>query len=277
MIDAWIRVRANLSKTRVAKKLAPICKRVNSDTQKAAGVLQDFWSGASQFSKDGFIRDEDDQTLEDWANWKGKPGIFANWVRTQHMDADGRINDWDEYMGVLESKRAKDRERKRLEREKKKVAASNGTSHGPSNGSHADSRRDVRTHDTERDVTERNETEVVQDLKPSRVRAKKPREASGEQPSWVVVLTAHWSELIGDVEHGRVGKRLKRLVVQYGETVVKAAIQAYSEEPMGTRPRTLEDFAGNFQRWRKESEIPIVKDGVTTPRGERLSRPGAIA
>jgi len=104
----------------------------------------------------------------------------------------------------------------------------------------------------------------------------KTSEATGKG-GWPAEIAAHWSEKIGDVDPGRVGKRLKRIVEKFDHAVVLAAITAYADEPMGTRPRTLEDFAGNFQRWRKESEIPIVQDGVITPRGERITRPGAIA
>ena len=116
MAESWIRVRAHLSKTRVAEKLAPL---VRGDRQKAVGVLVDFWSGVAEFALNGFIRDKDDQTLEDYASWRGKRGAFAAWVRSQHMDDDGRVPHWDEYMGQLEVRKLIDRERKRLERGEK--------------------------------------------------------------------------------------------------------------------------------------------------------------
>lgn len=271
MIDAWIRVRANLSKTRVAKKLAPLCTRVRSDTQKAAGVLQDFWSGASQFSKDGFIRDEDDQTLEDWANWKGKPGVFANWVRTQHMDADGRINDWDEYMGVLESKRARDRERKRLEREKKKEEVAR-TSRGHSNGRHADVPCDVRTHDTERNVTRRNVTEQT-DKELTSPRARKKPRAVESVPTWVQELTPIWLTKVGSVTHARLGKAMKPIVDAYGLPAVLAALDVYASADEGPRNgvRRVEFFASDFAHWHRIAQTPLVGDGgILTARGKRI-------
>lgn len=279
MIDAWIRVRAHLSKTRVAKKLAPLCKRVHSETQLASGVLQDFWSGASQFSKDGFIRDEDDQTLEDWANWKGKPGIFAAWVREKHMDADGRINDWDEYMGVLETKRAKDRERKRIEREKKKTALSNGTSRGQSEGRHADSPvdapRDVRTHDTERNVTQRDVTKRTELQNPFRGRAKKPRAAT-DQPPWVPALVDVWVDKVGAVTHGRLGNALRAIVAKYGVEAVVAAIGVYASDDEGPKGiRRIEYFADEFVKYHRIAQEPLVDPatGLPTARTNKLLRP----
>ncbi|HEX7089896.1 MAG TPA: hypothetical protein VF192_07150 [Longimicrobiales bacterium] len=132
MAEDWIRVRTFLSSRPVAKRLARLCR---DDAQKAAGVLVDFWSGAAEFSKNGYIRDESDATLEEWAKWRGKRGAFATWVRAEHMDDEGRIPEWDDFMGALEARRQADRERKELERLRRKA---DRLSRGPS----ADSPRD---------------------------------------------------------------------------------------------------------------------------------------
>jgi hypothetical protein len=113
----WIRVRKNLSRAKVARRLAPLCK---GGAQHAAGVLQDFWSSVSDNAKNGFIGDADDRTLEDWANWEGRRGAFAKWVRENHMDADGRVNEWDEYQEELEFVREKARDKKRRQRAQKR-------------------------------------------------------------------------------------------------------------------------------------------------------------
>lgn len=129
MAEPWIRVVSHLSRRKVAQKLAPLCR---GDRQKAAGVLVDFWSGVSEFAQNGFVHDVDDDTIEDWANWKGRRGLFAQWVREQHMDEEGRVPHWDEYQGALETRKEKDRQRKQRQRVR-----------GTSDGSHADSPAEV--------------------------------------------------------------------------------------------------------------------------------------
>src|SRR5690606_32389859 len=62
---------------------------------------------------------------------------FATWVREWHMDEDGRVPDWDEYMGALETRKAEDRQRKQLARLRRK-------SGGQSAGHPPDSPQDVR-------------------------------------------------------------------------------------------------------------------------------------
>lgn len=121
MREPWIRVRAHLSRAKVAQRLAVICR---GDAQKASGVLQDFWSSVAEQGTNGFIRDYPDHTLEDWAGWRGKRGVFATWVRQHHMDDDGRVKEWDEYMGALEARREADRLRKEAERVRRKSAGS---------------------------------------------------------------------------------------------------------------------------------------------------------
>lgn len=110
----WIRVKAYLSSARVAQRLAPLCR---GGAQHAAGVLIDFWCSVSDNATDGYIRDESDITLEDWAKWRGKRGAFAAWVREHHMDSTGRVNDWDDYMGELEYVREKARLKKQRQRQ----------------------------------------------------------------------------------------------------------------------------------------------------------------
>jgi hypothetical protein len=262
-------VRANLSRTKVAAKLKAL---VRNDPQKAAGVLVDFWSGVSEFATDGYIRDSDDATLEAWASWKGRPGVFAKWVRDHHMDPDGRVPHWDEYQGALESRKVRDRERKRQQRERQRAKSPQEVTR-TSNGSHADSPQDVPPHGTERYGTVRNKNFNTQEL-PSRRRAKKPREASAETPSWVQSLTDLWLERVGGVTHGAVGKVLKPIVEKHSLEDVVAAVQVYAspdEGPKGTR--SVGHFAQNFAHWHRLAQTPLVdQHGVLTERGHRVGR-----
>lgn len=125
-------MRAHLSRAKVAQRLAALCK---GDAQKAAGVLIDFWSSVAEHGVNGLVSSHPDHTIEDWAGWRGKRGVFATWVREHHLDEDGRVKEWDEYMGALEARREADRLRKEAERLRRK-----------SNGRHADSPADVTPH-----------------------------------------------------------------------------------------------------------------------------------
>lgn len=276
----WIRVHARLYDKNVVDRLCPALK---VREHEAMGILVAFWSGVAEHAPNGHIAAATDAQLAKWARLIGKRGQrFAQWVRSEHMEPDGRVPEWEDYAGELEYQRERNRinqqnyrERRRdrlqdLRQSKQEISGQTADRNGDISGTSPTTVR----YGTRRDGT----GEVQQPLKPSRRRAKQPRESSGaESPSWVIAATNRWRELIGDVDEGRIGKRLKRLVDQYELPVVIAAIQAYSEEPMGTRPRTPEDFAGNFQRWRRESEIPLVHEGVITPRGERLTAPGKLA
>ena len=255
----WIRVHGALIDKPVVTRLA---EAVKVSRLEAAGLLVTFWGAVSQHCANGQVAHYSDAQIEAWAHWTRRRGAFAKWLRDHHLDDDGRVREWDEYAGKLEVIRERDRQRKAAKCPAERDRNSSGK---PSEL--LDVSTPARANETKRDETK--------DLKPSRS-AKKPAETP-ETGGWPAALAAHWTEHIGDVDPGRVGKRLKRIVDKFGLPPVLAAVVAYSDEPMGTRPRTLEDFASNFQRWRKESEIPIVQDGVITPRGERITRPGAIA
>lgn len=162
MAENWIRVVAHLSSAKVAQRLAPLCK---GGAQHAAGVLQDFWSSAKDHSRNGYIRDMLDETLEDWARWKGKRGAFAQWVREHHMDADGRINDWDDFMGELELRREKARLKKARQRAaRRQTDADEPDERGGSVPSHVpgpvpgDNKGTSPPYGTERNGTVRNES-----------------------------------------------------------------------------------------------------------------------
>ena len=83
MAEAWIRVVKGLSKRPVVMRLAALVK---GNRHEAMGLLVEFWSNVSDHARNGFIRDYEDHYLETWADWKGKRGVFARWVREHHMD-----------------------------------------------------------------------------------------------------------------------------------------------------------------------------------------------
>lgn len=104
--DPWIRVHANLSKKPVVGRLA---EALNLDRHKAVGLLVTLWGAVAQQGADGALGPLSDTQIETWAEWTGKRGAFAGWVRAAHLDEDGRVREWDEYQGTLESRRSKER------------------------------------------------------------------------------------------------------------------------------------------------------------------------
>lgn len=117
---------------------------------QALGHLAALWSWLSEESETGDITAYTDTQLEERAGWTGEPGAFARFVRERHA-SNGRIRDWDEYMGPLVTVRKKARERmksRRAEQRKLQDADADrefgpgGSSNGQ--GNHANI-QDVRT------------------------------------------------------------------------------------------------------------------------------------
>lgn len=139
MAEPWIRVHAGLiDKPVIGRAVATL----GISDHTAVGLLVTFWGSVSRNVAGGDLSKTTDADLEKWARWKGKRGRFAAFIRTQHLDHDQRVNEWDEYAGALEVRRQKERDRQQH---------------------HRDRTRDVRvtSRDAERDRT-RDVTEVLQ-------------------------------------------------------------------------------------------------------------------
>jgi hypothetical protein len=109
MREPWIRVHGGLFDKPVVTRL---CEATGIKEHEAIGVLVTFWSGVAKDATNGRIGQYPDAQLEKWAKWRRRKGTFSAWVRTEHMDADGRVPEWDQYAGRLEVIRARDRDRK---------------------------------------------------------------------------------------------------------------------------------------------------------------------
>lgn len=156
MAEPWIRVHADLISKPVIGRLG---RTLSVSPYEAMGCLVTFWGNVSRHAKNGHVANYDDEQLETWAGWpirRGqKRGAFANWLRQNHIDADGRVNEWDEYAGALESRREKERTRLRNKR--------HGVAQQPapeSNGV-AQHLTDVGTRARERNETIRDETKEL--------------------------------------------------------------------------------------------------------------------
>ncbi len=140
MAEPWIRVHANLPARPVVGRLSDALKVRRAE---AVGLLVALWGQVAQHGRGGNISGVSDRQLEEWAGWAGKRGVFAAWVRSAHCTDDGVIRDWEEYQGPLEARRAADRERQRLHRERQALNASHAvvTRDKPPNSSERSSRR----------------------------------------------------------------------------------------------------------------------------------------
>lgn len=118
---AWIRVEAGIARRKVTYRLteALMADDVRADLgadvsayvirAAAIGFLVSLWGAVAEHSANGAIADVPDLLLEEWAGWHGTPRAFARWVRAHHVDADGRLRDWDETNGPLDTRRENNR------------------------------------------------------------------------------------------------------------------------------------------------------------------------
>jgi hypothetical protein len=128
----WIRVSANLSRRKVTWRLTETCLAhfpippgaPRSLMQKAAmGFLMELWGNIAEHTVDGRIAGLPDAQLEQWAGWDGEQGAFARWLRAQHLDVEtGTVNEWDDFAGALQAKRASDAQRQREKRDRDRRA-----------------------------------------------------------------------------------------------------------------------------------------------------------
>lgn len=114
MADPWIRVHATLIDKPVVFRAADA---LGVSHHTAIGLLVTFWGAVSRSVVGGNAGTASDTQLEAWARWKGKRGRFAAFIRTQHLDGDGRVSEWDDYAGALETRREKERTRLRNKRD----------------------------------------------------------------------------------------------------------------------------------------------------------------
>lgn len=128
----WIRVEAGIARRKVTYRLteALMSDEISADLgadvsayvirAAALGFLVALWGAVAEHSTEGRIADVPDLLLEEWAGWHGTPRLFARWVREHHTDEDGRLRDWDETNGPLDTRRESNRRAARAHREREK-------------------------------------------------------------------------------------------------------------------------------------------------------------
>jgi len=207
MAEPWIRVHANLIDKPVVDRAS---HELGVAPHEAIGLLVQFWGAVSQHATNGAVAERSDAQLERWAGWARKRGRFAAFIRAHHLDADGRVNEWDEYAGKLETRREHERERKRLERERRTKEAADrdarrrGTAaHGPADhpaDDHADHPSDVTRTVTQTvqparaNETRRDDTRVVVDDDEERAKtAAAIVSAVTDPPALTAIYLAIWA------------------------------------------------------------------------------------
>lgn len=129
MIGApWIRVHANIGSRPVVDRAA---ESLGVSAAAAIGHLVQFWGQVSQHAPNGAVGQFSDRQLDAWGGWLGKRGKFAAFIRQHHLDADGRVREWDDYHGPLERQRAAVRERVKRHRNALHNALANGSETHP--------------------------------------------------------------------------------------------------------------------------------------------------
>jgi hypothetical protein len=127
-----------------------------------------------------------DATLEQWAMWRGRKGVFAAAFRAQLCDEQGVMRSWAKYNGSKLRELATDRERKKAAREAAKVQRMSG-GNLPDNAGPSGPVRPLR------DETRRDEQPYLQaSLLPidpicttrDRVAPKKPKPVKGDGPKF---------------------------------------------------------------------------------------------
>jgi hypothetical protein len=90
-------------------------KECGLSADECFGKVVRLWGRVIELRDDGDLSKVPDDTLEDWANYKGKPGRFAKAYR-KLCTTDWQIKGWHDYQGKLIARRASDRARKAAER-----------------------------------------------------------------------------------------------------------------------------------------------------------------
>lgn len=116
---------------------------------------------------------------------------------------------------------------------------------------------------------------IIADVPDAAGAAPDPGEASPGPLSahWVTDLHAWWTQHIGAVEPGALGKFAKPLRSKYSRQDIQDAALVYFSEDEGPRFKTPKDFFTNFATYLAQARVPLVDgDGVLTDRGRKLGR-----
>ncbi len=118
MADLYVQVEAGFARS----KLVDRTRGLGVTTNEAIGLYVRLWLAVLLTQSGGQVGERSDAWIEEEAGWRGEPGAFAALVRRHHLDDDGRIRDWEEKYGKLETRRAEQRRFKRDQRARTRTA-----------------------------------------------------------------------------------------------------------------------------------------------------------
>jgi 5-methylcytosine-specific restriction endonuclease McrA len=98
MAARWFRVAMDPLNLKVVTRAADT---LGVPRAQALGHLTALWSWLAARGDDGSVAGVPDDQLEEAVGWVGPRGAFALFVRNRHVDKQGRVRDWDEFMGPL--------------------------------------------------------------------------------------------------------------------------------------------------------------------------------
>jgi hypothetical protein len=209
MSEPWFRMHANIGDKPVAWRLAA-CTKIS--LPKAVGHLALFWGKVSQHAPGGEVGSLLDSQIEAWAAWDGPPGDFANWLKADHL-TNGVVNEYEEYSGVLDVTREKNRKRKQEQRDKERT----------SRGRHADVTLDVPP-SVPPPVTVTSEATIRYDT----IRYDTKEKPSRAVAPWMGLVRDIWHEVYPDGEPLKgTAKTLKPLFDKHPEDEVCEWLRQY--------------------------------------------------
>jgi len=117
---AWIELHQSAAWHRKTIKLAA---ELNVRRPEALGLLSGLWLWSVEAAPDGSLSHITDKEIAASAGWHGNPGRFVSALTTAgYLDVDRSIHDWYDFAGRLIESRIADRDRKRDDREQRRLA-----------------------------------------------------------------------------------------------------------------------------------------------------------
>lgn len=199
---------------------------LNINTAQALGHLVSLWSWLADESETGHVASFTNDEIESAAGWNGEIGLFAKFVRSKHT-VNGRIRDWDEYMGPLvairKNARTRMRERRQLQKQQD-VEADREFGAGGSGGSSSNNGDVSRTPEmfvrTEGDVHTNNSD--VRSKKSTRIELRKSIRTTGMYLCRELDIQKKLDQDVRALESTNVISNKRDVYSLYGHELVRA-------------------------------------------------------
>lgn len=215
-------------------------------------MLVEFWGNVAAHANNGSIAGIPDPLLEEWAGWRGKRGAFAKWLRENHIDDESRVNEWDDYAGALEQRRAKERQRLH---DKRQLLRNSTHDVAQQKSTVGQPLQDVATRARERNGTVRDGTEEDQ---------QKGERSRAPAPEWVAPAIAQWSAKVGHTTPGKARKALGPLVETHGWDAVSKGLADYLVATPLSKAK-LEWFAERGTYWVRLAGMDLIDPATCQP------------